>query len=386
MRFRLLTFMLAATLALTLALTLSPLRNASSHTHDGIPIETKNDAECALCDMVPMRQEDLLEMFLQLLRPLGKMVSSFSQMPDNELLVGKDLRVIVFVPHPDDESIAAAGLMQRVTSQGGEVRTVFVTNGDGYPEAVRRQIGHPPRSSHDFKEYGRVRHDEGLQALCELGLPSESVIFLGFPDDGIDDLLTDHWSKFTPYRSPYTQLNCAGYKDSFKRWEIYAGVNLRDEIARILEDFSPDWIVLPDPRDYHPDHCATGLFVLEAIRKLNLEGKLLFDKTQVLTYLVHFKDYPASQTWMLEAQQSGLFMSSTGCGILSFTEWLSLPLTDEELQGKERALAAHQSQQQMLGGFFRTFLVPDEIFGKLEPSQFLAIPQEYTASYRKPTP
>jgi N-acetyl-1-D-myo-inositol-2-amino-2-deoxy-alpha-D-glucopyranoside deacetylase len=377
---RLLTIMLA----ITLTLTLLSGRNVSSHTDDGMHIEHKDDAECKLCDQVPLRQDDLLESFSQLIRPLGNMLSAFGLTADDELYVTKNLRVIIFVPHPDDESIAAAGLMQRVLSQGGEVRTVFVTNGDGYPEAVRRQLGHPPRSSLDFREYGKVRRDEGLQALCELGVRSEDAVFLGFPDDGIDDLFIDHWSKFTPYRSPYTQLNCAGYKDSFKRWAIYAGVNLQDEIAKILEDFSPNWIVLPDPRDYHPDHCATGLFVLEAIRKLNLEGKILFDKTQVLTYLVHFKDYPASQTWTLEARQAGLFMSSTGCGILSSTEWLNLSLTDEELQGKERALAAHQSQQQMLGNFFKIFLHPDEIFGKLDPSQVLAIPQEYTAYYRKP--
>jgi LmbE family N-acetylglucosaminyl deacetylase len=386
MRSTLLTIILAATLALTLALTLSSSRNAVSQTHEAIPDATRHEADCTLCDMVPMRHDDLLEGFLQLLRPLGELDSTFSLTPDSELYVAKGLRVIVFVPHPDDESIAAAGLMQRVLSQGGEVRAVFVTNGDGYPEAVRRKLGHPPRSSLDFKEYGKARHDEGVQALCEMGVSSEGAIFLGFPDDGIDDLFTDHWSINTPYTSPHTKLNCAGYKDSYKRWEIYAGVNLRDEITRILEDFSPDWVVLPDPRDYHPDHCATGLFVLEAIRKLNLDGKLLLDKIQVLTYLVHFRDYPASPAWMLETQRAGLFMSSTGCGILSSTEWLSLSLTDEELKGKERALAAHQSQQQMLGGFFKTFLVPDEIFGKLEPSQFLAIPEEYTALYQKPKP
>jgi len=374
---RLLTIMLV----LTLALTLSLVMNVSSQTDGGIPTENKDEAECTLCDLVPVRPEDLLEIFSQLIRPLANFVSTYAPAADDELYVTKGLRVIVFVPHPDDESLAAGGLIQRVISQGGDVRTVFVTNGDGYPEAVRRQLGHPPRSSDDFKAYGKIRHDEGVQALCELGVPSEGAIFLGFPDDGIDDLLIDHWSQTNPYTSPYTRLNCAGYKDSFKRWTVYAGVNLIDEIAKVLEDFSPDWIVMPDPRDYHPDHCATGLFVLEAIRKLNQEGKILFNNKQILTYLVHFKDYPTSPTWMLEAQRSGLFMSTTGCGILSSTQWLGLLLTDEELEGKQRALESHRSQQQMLGGFFKIFLLQEEIFGKLDPSQALAIPQEYTVYF-----
>jgi hypothetical protein len=76
-------------------------------------------------------------------------------------------------------------------------------------------------------------------------------------------------------------------------------------------------------------------------------------------------------------------MSPTGCGILSSTEWLRLPLSDEDLEAKERALLAHQSQQQMLGGFFKIFLTPQEIFGVLDPAQVLAIPQEYALFFKK---
>ena len=153
---------------------------------------------------------------------------------------------------------------------------------------------------------------------------------------------------------------------------------------RSWKTFRPIGSYCPIPGIYHPDHCATGLFVLEAMRKLNQEGRIFFNNTQILTYLVHFKDYPTVPTWMLEARRSGFFMSATGCGILSSTEWLSLPLTDEELEGKERALSAHQSQQQMLGGFFKIFLLPNEIFGKLDPSQVLAIPQDYTVFFKQP--
>jgi LmbE family N-acetylglucosaminyl deacetylase len=261
---------------------------------------------------------------------------------------------------------------------------VFVTNGDGYPEAVRRQLGRAPRFSHDFIEYGRQRHDEALQAMCELGVPPEDAIFLGFPDDGIDDLLKDHWSRLTPYTSPYTRYSSAGYKDSFSRWVGYAGVNLKDEMAKIIGEFCPDWIILPDPRDYHPDHCATGIFVLEALRQLNQQGVVAFGDIDILTYLVHFKDYPTSPNWLQEVQKAGLFMSTTGCAILSSTEWLDLPLTTEDLESKERALAAHQSQHQMLGGFFKIFQTHEEIFGRLAPAQALAIPQEYALFFKQP--
>jgi LmbE family N-acetylglucosaminyl deacetylase len=364
-------------------LTIFLLLPASSHSDVQILSEDGREDPCLLCDLFEMKGTDLSEIWSNLIRPLGSTVSTYMSTSDDELYVTKGLRVIIFSPHPDDESLAAGGLIHRVVNNGGEVRVVFVTNGDGYPEAVRRQLGHPSRSSHDFIDYGRRRYEEALQALCELGVPSEHAIFLGFPDDGIDDLLNDHWSKLTPYTSPHTQLSRAGYKESYSRWAVYTGVNLKDEMAKILADFSPDWIVLPDPRDYHPDHCATGLFVLEALRKMNQQGEISFKNTQILTYLIHFKDYPTSPDWTKEARTAGLFMSATGGALLSSTEWFQLPLSDDDVDAKERALLAHQSQHQMLGGFFKIFLNQQEIFGSLDPSQVLAVPQEYALYFRQ---
>ena len=344
----------------------------------------EDEYSCLFCDLFEMKGGDFSEIWASLIRPLANTVSTYDPTSDDELHVTKGLRVIIFSPHPDDESLAAGGLIHRVINSGGEVRVVFVTNGDGYPEAIRRKLGHPSRSSHDFIDYGKHRYEEALQALCELGVPAEDAISLGFPDDGIDDLLNNYWSKLTPYTSPHTRLSSAVYKDSYSRWTVYAGVNLKDAMAEILENFSPDWIVMPDPRDYHPDHCATGLFVLEALREMNQEGDISFKNIQILTYLVHFKDYPTSPEWMKEVQRSGLFMSATGGAILSSTEWFQLPLSEEDVEAKERALLAHQSQHQMLGGFFKIFLNPREIFGRLDPVQVLAVPQEYALYFRQP--
>lgn len=376
MRSRLLVVFLIS--FLSLASLISPL------VHQELFAEDWAMDTCLLCDSFEIRGEDVSRFFSDFLYPLAASVSTSLSLPDDDLRVTRGLRVMVFAPHPDDETLAAGGLLQRVVDQGGEVRVVFVTNGDGYPEAIRRKLGHPPKSSRDFIDYGRQRHDEALQALCELGVPPEDAVFLGFPDDGIDDLLKEHWSRFTPYTSPHTRLHCAGYRESFNRWVVYAGVNLKEEIAKLIEGFSPDWIVLPDPRDYHPDHCATGIFVLDALRQLNQEKELALKDLEILTYLVHFKDYPMSPSWMQEARVSGLFMSSTGCGILSSTEWLELPLSDEDLKGKELALAAHQSQHQMLGAFFKDFQNPVEIFGRLDPTQALAIPQAYALFFKQP--
>lgn len=316
--------------------------------------------------------------------PSGNTSLSSSSQSSDEIQVTKGLRVIVFSPHPDDECLAAAGLMERVIELGGELRVVFVTNGDGYPEAISLVKGTRSATVDDFINYGRLRHDEALQALCELGIRSEDAIFLGFPDGGIDDLLTLHWSTLKPYTSPYTRFNQSRYKESYNRWVSYAGVNLRDVMAKVIETFSPDWIILPDPRDDHPDHCATGVFVLDALRKLNQEGDVHLGNMQFFTYLVHFRGYPSSSDWINDVRKAGIFMSPFASSILASTRWFDFPLTRAELDDKERSITAYQSQHQLLGGFFQKFLTFHETFGRLDSGQVLAIPQEYARHFRSP--
>ena len=44
-----------------------------------------------------------------------------------EPLISHDTRLMIFSPHPDDESLGAAGLIQRVLKEGGRVKVVFMT-------------------------------------------------------------------------------------------------------------------------------------------------------------------------------------------------------------------------------------------------------------------
>ena len=57
-----------------------------------------------------------------------------------ESLLSAETRLMVFAPHPDDESLGAGGLIQRVLNSGGQVRVVFMTNGDGFPEVVEQGV------------------------------------------------------------------------------------------------------------------------------------------------------------------------------------------------------------------------------------------------------
>ena len=304
----------------------------------------------------------------------------FSYIRHGQLSVPPGIRLMVFVPHPDDESIAASGLIQRVLEGEGKVRVVFVTNGDGYTYAVRLRVKNARVTARDFIEYGKKRQEEAVQAMCELGLQPEDATFLGFPDDGIDDLWESYWSNVQPFISPHTLFD-RPHRKGMKRWVKYSGVSLRDEIARVVKEFSPDWVVLPDPRDYHPDHAAAGVFVLDALESLySNEGTL---PSKVLTYLVHYKTYPIKDGWAKEISGTGVGGYCKVSGkTLPDTNWLSLQLSPEEVEGKRRALISHASQLQMLQWFFRNFLLPAELYGCLNLTQIITVPQEYAAYYK----
>jgi LmbE family N-acetylglucosaminyl deacetylase len=302
---------------------------------------------------------------------------------NKEIQVSAPIRMMVFAPHPDDETLAAAGLVQRVLANKGQVRVVFVTNGDGYVDGVRREVRRSRTSKADFIEYGERRHREAVQALRTLGLDLRDGIFLGFPDDGIDDLWAGHWSIRKPYTSPYTRFNHPFYKESLSQRVEYAGTDLEGEIARILREFSPDWVLMPDPRDRHPDHCTTGVFVLDALRKLQYSGEQPFAHVQVLTFLVHYPDYPASPAWIREIAGAGVGGSTTARRVLSEAQWVHLQLTPAELAIKRQALSAYQSQIQVMDSFLRQFVLPFELFGELDATQIRVVPYEYAARFRR---
>jgi LmbE family N-acetylglucosaminyl deacetylase len=304
--------------------------------------------------------------------------------PKKKLQVPRNVRLMVFAPHPDDETLGAGGLIQRVLAAGGKVRVVFVTNGDGYVDAVRMESRKAQAQARDFIEYGQRRHDEALRAVQDIGLQINDAVFLGFPDDGIDDLWAAHWSEDRPYVSPYTRFARPPYKDSLSQQVEYTGSDLKEEITRTLRGFKPTWVVLPDPRDRHPDHCTTGVFVLDALRELRQEPGDGFDRTQAFTYLVHYSDYPASAAWIKEIEGAGVGGSPTAGRVLNAAPWLTLPLTPTELASKQRALAAYHTQVHVMKPFLAQFLRGFELFGELDARQVATVPREYAARFRRP--
>lgn len=295
-------------------------------------------------------------------------------------------RVLIVAPHPDDEALAAGGLLQRVLERRGSARVVFLTNGDGYPEAAAIQTKTPSPSPEDFRRYGRQRRAEAEEALLTLGLPPNWLIFLGFPDGGIDDLWGPYWSSHTPFVSPYTGLSEAADEapaDSLPDSE-YVGRDLAERLEEVLLGWQPTIVVTPDPRDRHLDHCTAGVFVLEAVRRTAMKRRVPLPT--VLGYLVHFPDYPGSPTWVGQARRSGVCGGPDAAEVLANSEWWHLDLEEDELAGKALALSRYASQIRVMRGFLGQFVRPMEWFSHLNEAQVRTIPVQHAVRARRSLP
>ena len=74
-------------------------------------------------------------------------------------------RILILAPHPDDESLAAGGLIQRAVKVGAKVRVLFATDGDNNPWPQRFLERKVQISLTDRARWGRRRRKEALAAL-----------------------------------------------------------------------------------------------------------------------------------------------------------------------------------------------------------------------------
>ena len=273
------------------------------------------------------------------------------------LLTGAQ-RVLVVAPHPDDETIGAAGVIQAALAQGSQVRVVIVTNGDGQalsPLVIHKSL---EMGAEEYIQMGEQRQQESLAAMQKLGLPAQDVIFLSYPDRGMLALWNGNWTEDCPLRSSFTGVTSSPYPLTFNPNATYCGQSVLDDFSAILADFRPDLIILPYPADKHPDHRASSNFALLAVAELNTRQPDF--QPEVWGYLVHYADFPeVSDEKIAPPIQPPTALSGPG------TRWASLTLTPDQVQYKSTALHAYTSQQALLGKLLNSFASQDEIFVKL---------------------
>ena len=146
--------------------------------------------------------------------------------------IDKNRRIIVFAPHPDDETLGCGGTIAKKLAEGYEVIIVVLTDGR-FLLLKSFWIDDDP-SPEQVKE---IRRGEVLRATKILGVPEENVIFLDFVDGTLGE-----------------------------NEEAAEG-----KVTEILEKYMPSEVYFPFERDAHPDHQAANRIVRSAIEKLGIK-------------------------------------------------------------------------------------------------------------------
>ena len=277
------------------------------------------------------------------------------------LRVGPATRLLVVAPHPDDESLGSAGLIQRVLAAGGHVRVVLMTSGDAFPEGVTAETHILDPRPNDFRSYGTLRQHETMAAMESLGVPRSHVRFLGFPDGGMC-LIASHYlaANARAFVSPYTQRGQPPASEQMMRGVRYRGADIRRELERVLVDYRPTLVTLPHPEDLHPEHCSTYIFGREALDAVRAIDRTL--RPRVLHYLIHYDNWPdegADADTLLEPAPQ--FPPREG-------DWRTLTLTAAEVAGKRRALEKYASQALVMSTFLQAFGRTNELFLEGRPA------------------
>lgn len=93
----------------------------------------------------------------------------------------RPVQLLVFAAHPDDETLGAAGLVRRLSSEGARVGYVVATDGES---------SHPASPTTSSADLVQVRRTE-LVAAVEHVAPAASVHLLGLPDGGLREHRTE---------------------------------------------------------------------------------------------------------------------------------------------------------------------------------------------------
>lgn len=218
-------------------------------------------------------------------------------------------RVLVFSPHPDDESLAVGGYIYTACQAGASVRIVLVTDGNRY--GLRNQ-----------------RYQEFITATRLLQVDNNETYFWDYPDGK----LAAHLSDLQP------QVN--------------------EEIAR----YQPDYVLYPHPKDTHPDHAALGRAVDQALTNQAADGRIII----AYAYLVHFKYYPEPQVLTRHK-----FLMPPVALTLNNGVWYKFPLSTQAEQAKRLALHKYRTQELSPLGkpLFMAMMRHNELLISRTPSQ-----------------
>jgi LmbE family N-acetylglucosaminyl deacetylase len=235
-------------------------------------------------------------------------------------------RVLIVAPHPDDESVSSTGIIRYCVENNIPVHVMVVTNGGK-------------------GNLAQIRHFETLNATAKLGLKSQNVTFLDYPQV-VDRLFNENWDLNHLYTDGTNHNPFAYQKNS-----TYAGVSVETNMESLIKQYQPTIIIYPASNDANTDHWSTGAFVDYAINKMGYQ-------TKRYNYLIHedltLWPFPRSyfpQSYLLPP----LILANQ-------TQWIVFPLKPSDEQLKYDVLNSYQSQMQKDPVFLRSYIRKNELF------------------------
>ena len=311
-----------------------------------------------------MKPNTLSGMFLlALLLPVLALAQS---QPTHNLDIGQGERLLVLAPHPDDETLSAAGVIQQVFQRGGMVRTVVVTAGDAYVGAIVAATGKENPARQDYLNYGEQRLEESRKAARLLGKNFIHLDLLGYSDGSIYDMLVSHWRHTHPDRSDYTGFNHVPYRQAEDRGAAQDGQDFRNELLAILRDFKPTIIVFPDVMENDSDHAGLGMFALLTVNDWLESSAPPHHDPRLLAYLIHWQHgWPPGSLAdkPMDLSDQPLYLPDD-LPLRGHTR-SSLNLTRKETETKQQALALYKTQQKAMPAFLEAFVHTNECFTQL---------------------
>ena len=141
--------------------------------------------------------------------------------------------VVVFAPHPDDETLACGGTIAGEVRKGRDVHVVFMTGG-----GRSHSEGWGTASARAPENVARVRRREAEMAASVLGVPARNLAFLGFE---------------SPALVEEYEAVCA-------------------EVRAVMADLAPGEVYYPDRADSHRTHRATHDIVEACLEAIEFSG------------------------------------------------------------------------------------------------------------------
>jgi LmbE family N-acetylglucosaminyl deacetylase len=294
----------------------------------------------------------------------------FSNLPVLELTNHKKLLVIA--PHPDDETLAAGGVIQQAIRAGVQVKVVVATNGDGQMVSSILLNERNSSQTRNYVNVGEHRQAESIHAIEKLGLGPADMIFLGYPDRGTASMWLADWRSQCPYRSVYTRVDMNPYPDTYHTGEMYCGSNLQSDLQDIIENYKPDLVILPHPSDQHPDHEAVSNFARMAIAMASLDQAGY--SPEIWAYLVHYGMFPEPR-----GKHPDSFLVPPKNLLEPASHWGRINLSPSDISIKYGAIREYSSQFRLFGRFLSSFVRSNELFevlplAALSPISFVTLP------------